>query len=109
MQNKELENLVVKGVDVRYKRINEDDYICLTDIARVKNPKHSGVIIMNWLKTRSAIEYLGLWETLNNDDFKVIEFDNFKNNSGVNSFVLTPQEWIEKTNAIGIVCRSGRY
>ena len=102
-------NVVVKGINVSYKRINEEDYICLTDIAKAKNSKHSGVIIMNWFKTRSAIEYLGLWETLNNDNFKVIEFDYFKNNSGVNSFILTPQEWIEKTNAIGIVCKSGRY
>ena len=102
-------NIIVKGIEVNYKRINQEDYICLTDIAKVKNSKHSGIIIINWLKRRSTIDYLGLWETLHNNDFKVIEFDNFKNNSGVNSFILTPQEWIEKTNAIGIVCKSGRY
>ena len=102
-------NLIVKGIEVNYKRINQDDYICLTDIAKVKHPHHCGIIIINWLKRRNTIEYLGLWETLHNDDFKVIEFYNFKNNSGVNSFVLTPQEWIEKTNAIGIISKSGRY
>ena len=109
MINKESDNLIVKGVNISYKRINEEDYICLTDIAKAKNPKHSGVVIMHWLRNQSTIKYLGLWEKLNNENFKVTEFGNFKIDCGDNSFVLTPQEWIEKTNAIGIVCKSGRY
>ena len=107
--NTEKENLIVKGIEVSYKRINEEDYICLTDIAKAKNPKHSGVVIMHWLRNQSTIKYLGLWEEFNNENFKVTEFGNFKIDCGDNSFVLTPQEWIEKTNAIGIVCKSGRY
>ncbi len=99
----------VQGINVRYQNINAEDYICLTDIAKVKNPQHSGMVIINWLKNYSTIRYLGLWETLNNPDFNVLEFEYIKNNSGENSFVLTTQEWIEKTNAIGIVSRTGRY
>lgn len=101
--------LVVNGIGVRYQHINQEDYICLTDIAKAKNPEHSGMVIINWLKNYSTIQYLGLWETLNNPDFKVLEFEYIKNNSGENSFVLTAQQWIEKTNAIGIISKSGRY
>lgn len=106
MANKEVS---VQGINVRYNVFNEEDYICLTDIAKAKNPVHSGQIINNWLRTHATIEYLGLWETLYNPDFKVIEFEYFKNKSGENAFVLTAQEWIEKTNAIGIISKSGRY
>ena len=63
----------------------------------------------NWMRTRNAIEFNGLWEQLNNPDFKSIDFDAFKNEAGANSFTLTPQKWIEKTNAIGIISKSGRY
>jgi len=62
--NTEKENLIVKGIEVSYKKINEEDYICLTDIAKVKNPKHSGIVIMHWLRNQSTIKYLGLWEEL---------------------------------------------
>ena len=109
MKNEEKENLIVKGVQINYKRINEEDYICLTDIAKVKNPKHSGIVIIHWLRNKNTIKYLGLWEELNNENFKLTEFGNFKIDCGDNSFVLTPQEWIEKTNAIGMICKSGRY
>ena len=101
--------VIVKGIIVNYKKVNEEDYICLTDIAKAKNPNHSGLVINNWLRNNSTIEYLGLWETLNNPNFKVIEFEYFKNHSGENSFVLTAQDWIERTNAIGIISKSGRY
>ena len=99
----------VKGINVRYNSVNDNDYICLTDIAKAKNPEHSGQVINNWLRTHSAIEYLGLWEMLYNPNFKVIEYEYFKNKSGENAFVLTAQEWIEKTNAIGLISKSGRY
>ncbi len=78
------------------------EYICITDIAKFKNPDRAGQVIGNWLRNRNTIEFLGIWEQLNNPDFKVIEFDDFKKEAGLNSFTLTPKQWIEKTGAIGI-------
>ncbi len=86
----------------------QDDYLCLTDLARRKNPYEPKDVVKNWLRLRSTIEFLGLWEQLYNPHFKGVEFDTFKNEAGSNAFTLTPQRWIEKTNAIGIVSRSGR-
>lgn len=88
---------------------DQEDYISLTDIAKQKNPDAPADIIKNWLRSRSTIEFLGLWESLNNADFKLVEFDQFKNESGSNSFVLSPKKWIDSTNAIGITSRAGRY
>ena len=88
---------------------DQQDYISLTDIAKQKNPDAPADIIKNWLRSRSTIEFLGLWESLNNSDFKLVEFDQFKNESGSNSFVLSPKKWIDSTNAIGITSRAGRY
>lgn len=88
---------------------DQEDYISLTDIAKQKNPDAPADIIKNWLRSRSTIEFLGLWESLNNADFKLAEFDQFKNESGSNSFVLSPKKWIDSTNAIGITSRAGRY
>ncbi len=101
--------IVVQGLNVRYTNINDDDYICLTDMAKAKNPEHSGLVIIHWLRNFSTIQYLGLWETLHNPNFKVTEFGNIKNQAGENAFVLTAQEWTEKTNAIGLISKSGRY
>lgn len=75
------------------------EYICITDIARFKSPDRTGVIIGNWLRNRNTIEFLGIWEQLNNPSFKVIEFDDFKKQAGLNSFTLTPKQWIEATGA----------
>lgn len=86
----------------------QEDYLCLTDLARRKNPYEPKDVVKNWLRLRSTIEFLGLWEQLYNPNFKGVEFDTFKNESGSNAFTLTPQRWIEKTNAIGIVSKSGR-
>ena len=88
---------------------NVDDYISLTDIARKKNPEFPADVVKNWLRSRSTIEFLGLWEQLNNPNFKLVEFDQFKMDAGSNSFVLSPQKWIAKTNAIGMFSKSGRY
>jgi len=88
---------------------NKEDYICLTDMARFKDPERTDYIIQNWLRNRSTIEFLGIWEQLYNLDFKPIEFEGFRNQAGLNSFVLTPKQWIEKTSAIGIISKSGRY
>lgn len=88
---------------------NEDDYICLTDMARYKDKERTDYIIQNWIRSRSTIEYLGVWEQLNNPNFNPIEFDGFRNEAGLNSFTLTPKQWIDKTNAIGIKSKAGRY
>jgi len=84
-------------------------YICVTDIAKFKNPSRTCVIIGNWLRNRNTLDFLGIWEQLNNPNFKVIEFDDFKKEAGLNSFTLTPKQWIEKTAAIGIISKAGRY
>ena len=81
---------------------NENDYICLTDMARYKDKQRTDYIIQNWLRSRSTIEYLGVWEQLYNPSFNPIEFDGFRNQAGLHSFSLTPKEWMQKTNAIGI-------
>ena len=88
---------------------NNLDFISLTDMARYRDAERTNYIIQNWMRTRSAIEFCGLWELIHNATFKSIEFDAFKSQSGSNSFTLTPQKWIEATNAIGIISKSGRY
>jgi hypothetical protein len=85
------------------------DFISLTDIARYRNSSEPFAVINNWMRSRSTIEFLGLWEKLCNPDFKPLEFERFKNEAGSNYFVLSPQRWIESTQAIGITSKSGRY
>ncbi|MGI1939506.1 KilA-N domain-containing protein [Shewanella oncorhynchi] len=85
------------------------EYICITDIARYKNQSHTDDLIRNWLRNRNTIEFLGIWEQLNNPDFKPVEFDGFKKQAGLNSFTLTPKQWIEQTGAIGLISKAGRY
>jgi hypothetical protein len=99
----------VKGTAVTVITQKEDDYISLTDIARYKNAEHTDDLIRNWLRNRNTVEFLGIWERLNNPGFKPVEFDGFRIQAGLNSFTLTPKQWIEKTGAIGIVSRAGRY
>jgi hypothetical protein len=99
----------VKGSEVTVVTRNEEDYICITDIARYKNPDRTDDLIRNWLRNRNTIEFLGIWEQLNNPAFKPVEFDGFRKQAGLNSFTLTPSQWIERTNAIGIISRPGRY
>ena len=101
--------IAVKGVEVTYLQTNQEDYICITDIAKFKNPDAPADIIKNWLRSKNTIELLGLWEKLHNPDFKLVEFDQFRNEAGYNHFVLSPQKWIETTHAIGIQSKSGRY
>ena len=93
---------------VLYKR-NEEEFISLTDMAKFRDSERTNYIIQNWMRTRSTIEFIGLWEQLHNPNFKRIEFDAFRNESGSNSFTLTPKKWIETTNSIGIISKSGRY
>lgn len=99
----------VKGVDIVLYKQNKEDFISLTDIARYKDKERTDYILQNWMRTKSTIEFLGLWEKLNNPNFKPIEFDGFRNQAGLNSFSLTATRWINGTNAIGIISKSGRY
>lgn len=99
------------GVDISVVTTigSEDDFISLTDMARHRNPEFPADVVKNWLRLRSTIEFLGLWEQMNNPDFKLVEFDQFKNDAGSNAFVMSPQKWVKETNAIGLVSKSGRY
>ncbi len=99
----------VKGIDIVYYEQNKEDFISLTDIARHRDAERSDYILQNWMRNRSAIEFMGLWEQFNNPNFNSIEFDGIKIASGSNSFSLTPKRWIEATNAVGIVSKTGRY
>jgi hypothetical protein len=105
-KNKKIE---VKGTQITITSKDKEDFICLTDIARFKDEKRTDYIIQNWLRNRHTIEYLGIWEKLYNPNFNPIEFDGFRNKAGLNSFVLTSKQWIEKTNAIGLIAKAGRY
>ena len=101
--------LEVQGSSVTVLSHNQQDSICLTDIAKFKNPDHPDDVIRNWLRSRSTVEFLGLWERLNNPGFNPVEFDGIRIQTGLNSFVLTPKQWIEKTGAVGITSSAGRY
>lgn len=99
----------VAGHSIAIQSRDRQDYISLTDIARYRNSQEPFAIINNWMRSRSTIEFLGLWEKLCNPDFKPLEFERFRNEAGSNYFVLSPQRWIECTQAIGITSKSGRY
>ena len=97
------------GIDIGiYTTDFENEFISLTDIAKYKSDDPTAVI-QNWMRGRDVIEFLGLWEQLHNPDFKPIEFEGFKNKAGANAFTMSPKKWIESTNAIGIISKSGRY
>ena len=109
MSNMKKEIIEAKGVSIQvYTEDFKNDYISLTDIAKYKSDEPNDVI-RNWLRSKDTIEFLGLWEIINNPNFKPVEFDGFKKEAGSNAFTLSPQRWIEKTNAIGIISKSGRY
>src|SRR6186713_202980 len=99
----------VQGTAITVLSRDDKDYISLTDIARYRDAERSDYILQNWLRTKSTIEFVGLWEQFNNPNFNSIEFDGIKNMAGSNSFSLTPKRWIETTNAIGIISRTGKY
>ena len=99
----------VQGLAVTIISQSQDDYISITDIARQRDAERSDYILQNWMRNRSTIEFIGLWEQLRNPNFNSIEFDGIKSLAGSNSFSLTPKRWIEATNAIGIVSKTGRY
>lgn len=103
------DTIEAKGFAIQiYTEDFKNDYISLTDIARYKNVYEPKDVVKNWLRVRDTIEFLGLWETIHNPNFKGVEFDSFRKEAGTNAFTLSPQRWIENTNAIGIVSKSGR-
>ncbi len=101
--------IAVRDTPVTVISQNEADYISLTDIARYRDAQRTDYIIQNWMRNRNTIEFLGIWESLNNASFKPIEFDGFRKQAGLNSFTLTAKQWVEKTRAIGLVSKQGRY
>lgn len=100
--------ITVKNSDITIISIAESDYISLTDIAKYKTDDSSAVI-GNWMRNRNTIEFLGIWETLYNPNFKPIEFEGFKKEAGLNAFTMSPLKWINTTDAIGFIVKSGRY
>ena len=94
--------IIVQDTNIKIRQHEKKDFISLTDIARYRNLNRSDYILQNWMRSKDTIEFLGLWEKINNQDFNSIEFDGIKNQAGVNSFILTPKQWISTTNAIGI-------
>ncbi|MEI6690298.1 MAG: KilA-N domain-containing protein [bacterium] len=102
-----MKKIATQGLEIYTFVQNDKDYISLTDIARYKNQDEPKDIVKNWMRSRTTINFLGAWEKINNPNFKGVEFDSFRSESGENYFVLSPQKWIEKTGAIGIISRSG--
>ena len=104
------DTLHVQGINVGiYTEDYRNEYISLTDIARYRNSDDPRFAIQNWMRNRNTIEFLGLWETLHNPNFNRVQFDTFKNEAGLNRFVMTPSKWIDLTGAIGIITKAGRY
>jgi hypothetical protein len=103
------QKIEVQGTEVALMVKEREDYISLTGIAKYRNQLEPFAIINNWMRNRSTIEFLGLWERLSNPNFKPLEFERFRMEAGDNYFVLSPQRWVEGTNAIGILVKSGRY
>ena len=107
---KDMAKITVQDTQITVTKYNGRDYISLTDMANAKESESRAAdIIKNWIRNRYTIEFLGTWEMMHNPGFKVVEFDHFKSQAGLPSFVMSVGEWIEKTNAIGIVVKRGKY
>ena len=109
MRKSKKASIEVQGTAVVVLSTSANDTISLTDIARYRNSARPDDLIRNWLRNRNTVEFLGIWEGLHNPSFNPVEFDGIKMQTGLNSFSLTPKQWIEQTNAIGIVSKAGRY
>jgi hypothetical protein len=104
------QKIIVSNTEIAVTQLNNEDYICITDMANAKEGQaRAADIIKNWIRTRTTLEFLGTWEEMYNPNFKVVEFDHFKMQAGLPSFVLSAGQWIEKTNAIGIYVKQGKY
>lgn len=95
--------------EIRIMRVDNEDYICLTDLARYKNPDNPGDVIIKWMSNKSSFDYYSLWEELFNEEFKLAESREFKKSSSEQSFTMSPSRWINRTNAIGFVSKRGKY
>jgi hypothetical protein len=103
-----IKKINVKGTEIILFNKGNDEFISITDIARFKNATEPKDVVKNWMRSRSTIEFLGIWESLNNENFKGVEFDSLLFEAGSNSFTLSPSKWIEATNAIGIISKQGK-
>lgn len=99
--------ITVKEAIIKTLKLNGTDYICITDIARQKNPNEPKDVVKNWLRSKNTLEYLGLWEMLNNPNFKGVEFDPLLREAGSHAFTMSPSRWVETTNAIGLITKNG--
>jgi hypothetical protein len=107
---KKNQSILVQDIAVSVTKQDDQDYICLTDMAKARTDSaRAADVIKNWIRTRTTLEFLGTWEEIYNPNFKVVEFDHFKSEAGLPSFVLSPSQWVEKTHAIGIFSKAGRY
>ena len=99
----------VSGSIIKVLRIDGCEYISLTDLAKTQNTESPADVVKNWMRNKETLSFLGVWEELNNEKFKLVEFDQFKNEAGRHSFTMSPQKWVKETNAIGIISKSGKY
>lgn len=107
--SKQNQKIEILGTEITISKKKKQTYISLTDIAHHREKGRTDDLIRNWLQNRNTLEFLGIWEQPNNPEFKPVEFDGFRIQTGLNSFTLTPKQWIEKTKAICIISRAGRY
>lgn len=104
-----MDKITVKKIDINVTGIGDDDYISLTDIARFKNEEDPNAVIANWIRRVDSLQFLTIWERLNNENFKPTDFEGFRSKPGENAFTISPKKWVELTNAIGIRVKSGRH
>ena len=110
MSKMKKDTIKAKGFEIQvYTKDFKNDFVSLTDIARYKNTDDPRFVIQNWMRNRNTLEFIGLWEILNNSNFNRVQFDTFRTEAGLNRFTMTPSKWVESTNAFGIVSKSGRY
>lgn len=110
MSKMKKDTIKAKGFEIQvYTKDFKNDYVSLTDIARYKNTDDPRFVIQNWMRNRNTLEFIGLWEILNNSNFNRVQFDTFRTEAGLNRFTMTPSKWVESTNAFGIVSKPGRY
>ena len=98
--------VTVQDIDIRVTSFNDEDYLSLTDMLKARDGEF---FFSNWLRNRNTVEFLGVWEKVHNPDFKCAEFDIIKSQAGLNSYRLSAKEWMDKTHAIGIISKAGRY
>ena len=104
-----MNKITVKSIDINVTGIDDDSFVNITDIARIVNSEFPAYVVRNWMRLRATIDFLGIWEKLNNSNFNLTEFDQIRNESGSNAFVMTATKWVKETNAIGIKPSRGKY